>query len=69
MKPPHPSLETTTAGRIADLDDRTLRRAHPLLDPENTAVFGQWIDCELERLEWQFRENIIPRTLRKSLGR
>jgi hypothetical protein len=69
MSPSYPTHPAPPTGRIEDLDDATIRRAHPVLDRHRVMRFASWIDQQLELLEHRFRSSTTPASLRTSLGR
>ncbi len=70
MKTHSQSIRTQEfVGRVAELDDASLRTGHATLDADRLAPFGRWIDERLDRLEDRFRHLCTARTLRKSIGR
>lgn len=69
MKTPS-SIPTSASHKwIRDLDDQILRARHPLLSADRSASFSEWMDCQLDWLEWRYQANVTRQSRRKSLGR
>jgi hypothetical protein len=62
------NLWSTTA-LVEELDDTTLKSGHALLDYSRAEVFCEWIDRQLEGLEFRFRDYSTGRSICRSLGR
>ena len=71
MRTSHQTLTNShsTAARVEHLDDATLRSGHALLNQTRSRDFSRWMDQQLGRLEEQFRDYAINRSLRQSMGR
>ncbi len=69
MPTPYPPLDVVPNAPIAEVDDATLRTAHPVLNADRAAKFSDWMDRQLAMLEFRYRHNITRRTVRRSLGR
>lgn len=59
----------STAAWVEELDDTTLKSGHALLNQNRAASFCQWIDLQLEDLEFRFRGYATYGSVRKSVGR
>ena len=58
----------STAALVEELDDTTLKSGHALLDHLRAEEFCQWIDRQLEELEFRFRDYATGGSIRTIAG-